>query len=37
MIFDEELEELLVMGDIGINTTMSIIDGLKERVKEEKN
>ncbi len=35
--FYEELEELLVMGDIGINTTMSIIDGLKERVKEEKN
>ena len=34
--FYEELEELLVMGDIGINTTMSIIDGLKERVKEEK-
>ena len=34
--FYEELEELLVMGDIGINTTMSIIDGLKERVKEGK-
>ncbi len=25
--FYEELEELLVMGDIGINTTMRIIDG----------
>ena len=34
--FYEELEELLVMGDIGINTTMSIIDGLKERVKLKK-
>ena len=34
--FYEELEELLVMGDIGINTTMSIIDGLKEKVKENK-
>lgn len=34
--FYEELEELLVMGDIGINTTMSIIDGLKERVKKKK-
>lgn len=34
--FYEELEELLVMSDIGINTSMKIIDGLKERVKEEK-
>ena len=34
--FYEELEELLVMGDIGINTTMQIIDGLKEKVKENK-
>ncbi len=34
--FYEELEELLVMGDIGINTTMRIIDGLKEKVKENK-
>ena len=34
--FYEELEELLVMADIGINTTMSIIDGLKEKVKKEK-
>lgn len=34
--FYEELEELLVMGDIGIDTTMKIIDGLKEKVKENK-
>lgn len=34
--FYEELEELLVMGDIGINTTMRIIDGLREKVKEGK-
>ena len=34
--FYEELEELLIMGDIGINTTMQIIDGLKEKVKKEK-
>lgn len=34
--FYEELEELLVMGDIGIDTTMRIIDGLKEKVKENK-
>ena len=34
--FYEELEELLIMGDIGINTTMSIIDSLRERIKEEK-
>ncbi len=34
--FYEELEELLVMGDIGIDTSMRIIDGLKERVREDK-
>ena len=34
--FYDELEELLVMGDIGINTTMRIIDDLKEKVKENK-
>ena len=34
--FYEELEELLIMGDIGVNTTMKIIDGLRERVREEK-
>lgn len=34
--FYEELEELLVMGDIGINTTMKVIEDLKEKVKELK-
>ena len=34
--FYEEIEEILVMGDIGINTTMRIIDDLKEKVKENK-
>jgi len=33
--FYEELEETLVMGDIGINATTSIIQNLKTRVKEE--
>jgi len=32
--FYEELEEILVMADIGINTTQAIIDNLKEKVKE---
>lgn len=32
--FYEELEEILVMADIGINTTNAIIDNLKEKVKE---
>jgi len=30
--FYEEIEEILVMGDIGINTTNSIIENLKEEV-----
>lgn len=34
--FYEELEEILIMGDIGVNTTMKIIDRLKEKVKENK-
>ena len=34
--FYEELEETLIMGDIGVNTTMKIIDNLKEKVKEHK-
>lgn len=34
--FYEELEEILIMGDIGIDTTMSILDHLKEKVKEKK-
>lgn len=34
-LFDD-LEEILVTADVGINTTMEIIDRLKDRVKEEK-
>jgi fused signal recognition particle receptor len=34
-LFDE-LEEILVTADVGINTTMEIIDRLRERVKEKK-
>lgn len=33
--FYEELEEVLVMADIGIHTTEKIIDDLKEKVKEQ--
>ena len=32
----EELEEVLIMADIGVETTMNIIDNLKKRVKKEK-
>ena len=31
----EELEEILIMADIGVNTVMDIIDKLKKRVKKE--
>ena len=31
----EELEEILIMADIGVNTVMDIIDRLKKRVKKE--
>ena len=31
--FYEELEEILIMGDLGVNTTMAIIEDLKEKVK----
>ena len=34
--FYEEIEEILIMGDIGVNTTMKIIDNLKEQVKINK-
>ena len=34
--FYEELEEILIMGDLGVDTTMNIIEELQERVKEEK-
>ena len=34
--FYEELEEILIMADLGINTTVAIIDDLKNKVKENK-
>lgn len=34
--FYEEIEEILVMGDIGINATTAIIEDLKAKVKENK-
>ena len=34
--FYDELEETLIMADIGINATMDIMDDLKARVKEQK-
>lgn len=34
--FYEEIEEILVMGDIGINATGAIIENLKKQVKEKK-
>ena len=33
--FYEELEEILIMGDIGINATTSILEKLREKVAEE--
>lgn len=33
--FYEELEEILIMGDIGVNATSKIIERLKEQVKEK--
>ena len=33
--FYEEIEETLVMGDQGINATTSIIEDLKQKVKEQ--
>lgn len=32
----EELEDILIMADIGINTVMKFVDKLKKRVREEK-
>ena len=32
----EELEEILIMADIGVNTVMNFIDQIKDRVKKEK-
>ena len=34
--FYEELEEILIMGDLGVDTTMNIIENLKKKVKEER-
>ena len=34
--FYEELEEILIMGDLGVSTTEKIIDSLKAKVKENK-
>ena len=34
--FYEEIEEILIMGDIGINATNDIIENLKAKVKENK-
>ncbi len=33
--FYDDLEEVMIMGDIGVNATESIIDDLKEKVKEQ--
>ena len=32
--FYEELEEILIMSDIGVNTTEEILENLREQVKE---
>lgn len=34
--FYEELEEILIMGDIGVNATASIVQRLKQQVKEQR-
>ena len=33
--FYEELEEILIMGDIGVHTTENILESLKKQVKEK--
>ena len=33
--FYEELEEILIMADLGMNVTTDIIDNLKKKVKDE--
>ena len=35
--FYEEIEEILIMGDLGINATPAIIEDLKQKVKEHHN
>ena len=32
----EQVEEILIAGDVGVNPTMSIIDAIKRRVKDER-
>ena len=32
----EELEEILIMSDIGMDTTVAIIEKLKEKIKKKK-
>lgn len=34
-VFYEELEEILIMGDVGVRTTEMILDSLKDKVKEK--
>lgn len=34
--FYEELEEILIMADLGINTTTAILENLRQKVKEQK-
>ncbi|MBQ9157326.1 MAG: signal recognition particle-docking protein FtsY [Eubacterium sp.] len=34
--FYEELEEILIMGDLGVDTTMNIIENLQDQVKEQR-
>lgn len=33
--FYEELEEVLIMGDLGVNATYAVLDDLREKVKEQ--
>ena len=33
--FYEEIEETLIMGDLGIQTTMAIVEDLRKKVKEQ--
>ena len=33
--FYEEIEETLIMGDLGIQTTMSVVEDLRAKVKEQ--
>ena len=32
----EELEEMLIMSDVGVETSLKIIDNLRTRIKREK-